>query len=492
MSERTIPDLLSRAESLRILVLGDLMLDQYTIGEAARVSQEAPILVLKSQQQHSMLGGAANVANMLRGLDVRAAAAGVVGPDVGGEQVRRQFDHAQIEHKAVVTDTSRCTTVKQRFVGRTHGRNSSQLLRVDHECCDPITPPICTQLDDAISLQLQVMDAVLISDYAKGVGLPVLLQSVTKRSLRLGIPVLVDPARGVSFERYRGATLIKPNRTETEEAFGSPIRTVDEAVEAAIWLCREFEIAMAVVTLDRDGMVLATADGTSRHFPTEARSVYDITGAGDMVLAALGLGLAARCAPEDAIHLANIAAGLEVEREGVAVITPDEIIAQLPGERAPTKCVTCQQAGTLAEQYRRQGKRVVFTNGCFDLLHAGHVTSLNEAASFGDVLFVGVNADETIRQLKGPGRPIIAENERMAVLAALECVQHVVLFEEPTPHNLLHSIRPDVLVKGGTYREDEVVGHEVVKSYGGRVQVTNVIDGMSTTNIVAKVVDRAA
>jgi D-beta-D-heptose 7-phosphate kinase/D-beta-D-heptose 1-phosphate adenosyltransferase len=296
----------------------------------------------------------------------------------------------------------------------------------------------------------------------------------------------------VPFERYRGATLIKPNRTETEEAFGSPIRTIDEAVEAAVWLCREFDIAMAVVTLDRDGMVLATADGASRHFPTEARSVYDITGAGDMVLAALGLGLAAGSSPQDAIQLANIAAGLEVEREGVAVITPSEIVAQLPGEESPTKCVNCQQAGVLAEKYRQMGKRVVFTNGCFDLLHAGHVTSLKEAASFGDVLFVGVNADETIRQLKGPGRPIIAENERMAVLAALECVQHVVLFAEPTPHNLLHAIRPDVLVKGGTYREDEVVGHEVVKSYGGRIQVTNVVDGMSTTSIVAKVVDRAA
>jgi D-beta-D-heptose 7-phosphate kinase / D-beta-D-heptose 1-phosphate adenosyltransferase len=492
MSERTIHDLLSRAGDTRILVLGDLMLDQYTIGEAGRVSQEAPILVLKSQQQHSMLGGAANVANMLRGLEVRATAAGVVGPDVGGEQVRRHFSEAGVEHKAVVTDTSRCTTVKQRFVGRTHGRNSSQLLRVDHECCEPISPPVFRQLDDAIALQLRAVDAVLISDYGKGVGLPDLLQSVTNRCRQAGIPVLVDPARGVPFERYRGATLIKPNRTETEEAFGSPIRTIDEAVEAAVWLCREFDIAMAVVTLDRDGMVLATADGASRHFPTEARSVYDITGAGDMVLAALGLGLAAGSSPQDAIQLANIAAGLEVEREGVAVITPSEIVAQLPGEESPTKCVNCQQAGVLAEKYRQMGKRVVFTNGCFDLLHAGHVTSLKEAASFGDVLFVGVNADETIRQLKGPGRPIIAENERMAVLAALECVQHVVLFAEPTPHNLLHAIRPDVLVKGGTYREDEVVGHEVVKSYGGRIQVTNVVDGMSTTSIVAKVVDRAA
>jgi D-beta-D-heptose 7-phosphate kinase/D-beta-D-heptose 1-phosphate adenosyltransferase len=492
MSERTIPNLLSQAESTRILVLGDLMLDQYTIGDAARVSQEAPILVLKSQQQHSMLGGAANVANMLRGLQVQVAAAGVVGSDIGGEQIRRHLSEAQIVHTAVITDTSRCTTVKQRFVGRTHGRNSSQLLRVDHECCDPISPPICHQLLEAISLHLRALDAVLISDYAKGVGLPSFIRSVMDLCRDFGIPVLVDPARGVPFERYRGATLIKPNRTETEEAFGSPIRTIDEAVEAATWLCREFEIEMAVVTLDRDGMVLASADGMNRHFPTEARSVYDITGAGDMVLAALGLGLATGCQPDDAIHLANIAAGLEVEREGVAVITPDEIVAQLPGESGPTKCVTREQAEGLAAQYRRQGKRVVFTNGCFDLLHAGHVTSLKEAAAFGDVLFVGVNADETIRQLKGPDRPIMAENERMAVLAALECVQHVVLFGESTPHNLLHAIRPDVLVKGGTYRENEVVGHEVVKAYGGRIQVTNVVDGMSTTSILARVVDRAA
>lgn len=510
MSQRTISQILSLAQTRRIMVLGDLMLDQYTIGEAGRVSQEAPILVLKSHEQQSMLGGAANVANMLRGFAAEAAAAGVVGSDLAGEQVRRHLSEAGIDHRCVVQDLSRCTTVKQRFVGRTHGRNSSQLLRVDHECCDPIAPPVRRQLEEAISFQLDHLDAVLISDYAKGVGLPDLLRFVTEQCRQRSIPVLVDPARGADFERYRGATLIKPNRTETAESFGSPIRTIDEAIEAAVWLCRQFQMDMSVVTLDRDGMVLASADGSHCHFPTEARSVYDITGAGDMVLASLGVGLASGCTPEEAIHLANIAAGLEVEREGVAVITADEILEHIAADRrsadrrtvdrwgagrhadtgggeSTVKCVSLEQAASLADRYRRQGKQIAFTNGCFDLLHAGHVTSLKEAAAHGDVLFVGVNADDTIRKLKGPDRPIMAEAERMAVLAALECVQHVVLFHDETPHQLLHAIRPDVLVKGGTYREDEVVGHEVVKAYGGRVAVTKVLDGLSTTNIVARV-----
>jgi D-beta-D-heptose 7-phosphate kinase/D-beta-D-heptose 1-phosphate adenosyltransferase len=487
-----LSELLSQAGSSKILVLGDLMLDQYTIGDAGRVSQEAPILVLKAEQQHAMLGGAANVANMLRGLGVEVSVAGVVGSDAGGEQLQRHLAEAGVYSAAVVTDTSRCTTVKQRFVGRTHGRNSSQLLRVDHECCDPIAPPLCHRLSDSIKQQLPDLNVVLISDYAKGVGVPSLLQEVIGQCRALGIPTLVDPARGLSFDRYRGATLIKPNRSEAASAFGSAIRNIDEAVQAAVWLCQEYDIEMAIITLDRDGMVLAKSNGDYQHFPTEARSVYDITGAGDMVLAALGLGFAAGGTPREAIHLANVAAGLEVEREGVAVITPDEILAQLPSDVAPSKCVDCRQAGVLAEKYRQQGKRVVFTNGCFDLLHAGHVTSLKEAAAFGDVLFVGVNADETIRQLKGADRPVIGEQERMAVLAALECVQHVVLFAEQTPHDLLHSIRPDVLVKGGTYREDEVVGHEVVRAYGGQIRVTNVVGGMSTTKIVARVIDRAA
>jgi D-beta-D-heptose 7-phosphate kinase/D-beta-D-heptose 1-phosphate adenosyltransferase len=492
MNDQEITRLLAEAETTQILVLGDLMLDQYTIGDAGRVSQEAPILILKSQQQHTMLGGAANVANMLCGLGVRSKAAGVVGSDVAADQMRRLLSDAHIDADAVLVDPSRCTTVKQRFVGRTHGRNSSQLLRVDHECTDPVAPWVSNQLGKTIEQKLGSLDAVLISDYAKGIGVPMLLQRVIRQCHERGVPVLVDPARGVSFDRYRGATLLKPNRTETAEAFGRPIQSIDDAAEAASWLCREFDIKMAIVTLDRDGMVLAQANGEHQHFPTEARSVYDITGAGDMVLAALGLGFAAGGRPEDAIQLANVAAGIEVEREGVAVITTEEIREQIQPNAAPSKCVSAEQAGLLAEQYRSQGKRVVFTNGCYDLLHAGHVTSLMEAAAFGDVLFVGVNADTTVRALKGPDRPIIGEQERMAVLAALECVQHAVLFSEDTPHALLRSIRPDVLVKGGTYREDEVVGHEFVTSYGGQIRVTNTIDGLSTTNILAKVIDRAA
>jgi D-beta-D-heptose 7-phosphate kinase / D-beta-D-heptose 1-phosphate adenosyltransferase len=328
----------------------------------------------------------------------------------------------------------------------------------------------------------------LISDYGKGVCTPGLLQWTIAAARRLGKPVLVDPLRGGDYARYRGATLLKPNRAETSLATGRAIVAAADALSAAEALCNSLDLSMAVVTLDRDGMAFYQRESGSEWISTDARAVYDITGAGDMVLAALGVFLASGAAPADALRLANIAAGLEVEQVGVVVVTRDEIRSRLLRQLGTVaKIVDRDTAARLAETYRRQGQRVAFTNGCFDLLHAGHVMSLSAARQAGDVLFVGVNCDQVIRQLKGPQRPIIGEQERMAVLAALACVDHVVLFSEATPHALLRAIRPDVLVKGGTYAPEEVVGREVVESYGGTIRVTPVVEGLSTTNIVEAV-----
>jgi D-beta-D-heptose 7-phosphate kinase/D-beta-D-heptose 1-phosphate adenosyltransferase len=286
---------------------------------------------------------------------------------------------------------------------------------------------------------------------------------------------------------YRGATLIKPNRAETEQATGRPILSTVDALAAGRQLCRELDAEMVLVTLDRDGMVLVRRDGAGEVFPTHARAVYDITGAGDMVMAMVGMALAAGAEAGDAVRLGNVAAGLEVERTGVAVIYRHEIAAKLAAAEGGfgQKIVTRRQASLLAAECRRRGESVVFTNGCFDLLHVGHVKYLAEAAALGNALVVGVNSDRSVRRLKGPGRPVIAEMDRAALLAALACVRQVVVFDEDTPHALIEAIRPDVLVKGGTYTTDEVVGHEIVEAYGGRVCVTSMIDGMSTTNILA-------
>ena len=401
----------------------------------------------------------------------------------------------------------------------------------------PCQRQLADSLAGAIEQELPNVDAVLISDYAKGVCTPELLARVIGAARERGLPVLVDPARIGDYERYRGATLVKPNRRETELVTGRAIHSPTDALEAGRELVRRYDFQAVVVTLDGDGMALVTADGTAEHVPTRPRQVSDITGAGDMVLAVLGLcvggksksgrveeskgrrvqeskskGVGGRLGLREAVELANVAAGLEVERVGVVTVTRREIaqaagLEVAPGRRtgvpdalssraAPTpvrrpgatKIVTLDQMAALAAGYRREGKSVVFTNGCFDLLHVGHVTYLEEAATLGDVLVVAVNSDASVRRLeKGPERPIVPEADRAAMPAALGCVDHVLIFDEATPHRLLEAIRPDVLVKGGTYAVEQVVGREIVERYGGRVCVTGMQPGVSTTKLVAEI-----
>lgn len=482
-------DLLPVLERLgrpRALVLGDVMLDRYTYGNAQRISQEAPIIVLSASQRETRLGGAANVCHMLRGLEAEVACAGVVGIDEPGHSLRRLLENAGVDHELVIEDATRPTTVKERFVGRASSKHPSQILRVDSESTDPLRDDLEARLICGLVERISAYDVLLISDYSKGVCTPNLLRAAIDAARRAGVPVLVDPLREGSFEHYRGATVLKPNRREAEQAAGAKIVAPADAFEVGARLCRQLGLEAAVITLDRDGMALVQADGRHEIHPTQAREVYDITGAGDMVLAMLGVCWASGVAPQDAVRLGNVAGGLEVEQAGVVVIRRDEIRAHLLAARGngSRKIVGCEEAGRLAEELRRRGKRVVFTNGCFDLLHVGHVTYLAEAAALGDVLFVGLNSDASVRRLKGPERPVINERDRAALLAALACVGHVIVFDEPTPHRLLHAILPDVLVKGGTYTPREVVGHEVVESYGGQVCITGLVDGVSTTKIV--------
>jgi D-beta-D-heptose 7-phosphate kinase / D-beta-D-heptose 1-phosphate adenosyltransferase len=483
-------DLLHVLETLgrpRILVLGDLILDRYTWGNAERVSQEAPVIVLRADCREARLGGAANVANMLAGLEAQVTCSGIVGHDASGVELVQLLTKGGVHCELVLEDPHRPTSVKERFVGRASTRHPSQILRVDHENCDPLGGELERQLIERIVSRMPDHDALLISDYGKGVCTPRLLKAAVEAALRSGVPVMVDPSRSCPLGDYRGVTVIKPNRLETELATGRKIVGAADALAAGRQLCQDLDAQMALITLDRDGMMLVQRDGSGKIFPTHARAVYDITGAGDMVLAVVGLCLADGVAAADAVRLGNVAAGLEVERAGVAVIYRDELRAELLSLRGggPQKVVTREQAGLLALEHRRHGQKIVFTNGCFDLLHVGHVTYLTEAAALGDVLVVGVNSDASVRKLKGEGRPVIGQSDRAAMLAALACVHHVIVFDDDTPHALLHAIRPDVLVKGGTYTTDEVVGHEVVEAYGGTVCVTGVVDGISTTNILA-------
>ena len=475
----------------RVLVLGDLILDRYTWGNAERVSQEAPVILLRADQREARLGGAANVCNMLRGLEADVALAGVVGLDADGQTVRYMLGEAGVDATSLVHDRGRPTTVKERFIGRAANRHPHQILRVDNEVRDPL----CTMLEDELARRcierLTEFDVVLISDYDKGVCTPRLLQRLIAAAKAAGVPVLVDPVRGSDYSRYRGATAMTPNRLETELSTGLKIRQVSDAFPAGRKLCADLGLEYAIITLDRDGMVLVRPDSSGEHFPTRPREVYDITGAGDMVLATIGLCLASDVAVEDAIRLANISGGLEVEKVGVAPVFRDEIRIDLlqAGRDGTQKVFGLEELSRLVEVHRGRGAKVVFTNGCFDLLHVGHVTYLGEAAAQGDLLIVGVNSDQSVRSLKGTGRPVITQQDRAAMLAALACVDYVTVFDDLTPLELIRRLRPDVLVKGGDYagRLDEVVGREVVESYGGRLHLTGIVAGVSTTRILKSV-----
>jgi D-beta-D-heptose 7-phosphate kinase/D-beta-D-heptose 1-phosphate adenosyltransferase len=486
MDDARLLDIVETLGRPSLVVLGDLILDAYTWGHATRVSQEGPVLVLKADRQEFRLGGAANVAHMAARLGADVTCAGVVGADESGKQLLGLLAEAGINSHLTLVDASRPTSFKERFLGRAGSSHASQVLRVDREVLDPLAHDLQQQLRERLAEPLARCQALLIADYAKGVCSPELLRWAIDRTRAAGGLVLVDPGPGRSLDLYRRATLIKPNRRETETATGLPIPDHAAAIAAGQHLCARYDFDLACITLDADGMVLSQPRGSGSAFPTQARAVYDITGAGDMVLAMLGYCLAQHVPLAPAVQLANVAAGLEVEHNGVVPIPLESIRQKLlsnVGARE-TKIVRSAELPALAARYRERHQRIVFTNGCFDLLHVGHVTYLQEAASLGEILIVGVNSDDGVRRLKGPQRPVIGQADRAAMLAALQCVSHVVIFDEDTPHALLHAIRPDVLVKGGTYRPEEVVGHEVVSSYGGRVTVTSAIEGVSTSRII--------
>jgi D-beta-D-heptose 7-phosphate kinase/D-beta-D-heptose 1-phosphate adenosyltransferase len=476
----------------RLLVLGDLMLDRYTRGKAHRTSQEAPVLVLSAEQREQRPGGAANVSLMLGVLEAQVTCVGVVGNDTEGSALRGLLQDASVRTESVLIADDRPTTVKERFVGRSGSGVPSQILRVDTEVTSAVGRTTEERLCAELRAHIPGQNAVLISDYDKGVCTPHLIATAIELANSHRIPVLVDPGRGRDFSIYRQATLIKPNRNETEMFTGQRITCEADAIEAGTRLCRQLDLQAAVITLDADGIALVQSDGQGKVFPTRARSVYDITGAGDMVLAMLGLAVGAGTEAEIAVALSNAAAGLEVDRTGVAPLTRDEISAELRVHQLNSrrKVSDAAQLSRECAEHRIRGKRVVLTNGCFDLLHVGHASYLEEAAALGDKLIVAINSDASVRRLKGPDRPVIGEQERAAMLAALGCVDHVVIFDEDTPHRLLEALRPDVLVKGGTYQPHEVVGREVVEAYGGRVYVTSMTAGISTSQIVQRVQQR--
>jgi D-beta-D-heptose 7-phosphate kinase/D-beta-D-heptose 1-phosphate adenosyltransferase len=488
-------DLIRRVENLghpRLLVVGDLILDRYIWGDAERISQEAPVPLLRADKREHRLGGAASVATMLRALGAEVTLAGIVGRDAPAAVVRELLRSQGIDDGLVVDLDDRPTTLKERYIGRAQDRHPQQMIRVDYEVRDPI--PAATEAEFVRRLPgiVSRFDVVLISDYDKGVCTPTLLRALIDACRAAGVRVLADPIRGKDYSRYRGVHCMTPNRLEASLATGMTIASPADALEVGRVLVDQLGMESALVTLDRDGMALVRADGRAEIVPTRPRQVYDITGAGDMVLSVVGLCLAAGADYDEAAALGNVAGGLEVERIGVALLSRQEIIADLLEHSHPERSKQPGREALVAEVKRRQaaGQTVVFTNGCFDLLHIGHARLLRESAALGDYLVVGLNSDASVRRLKGETRPINAEDARAELLGALECVDAVAVFDEDTPYELIESLGPDILVKGGDYAPHEVVGRDLVEARGGRLVLIPLVAGHSTTGMVRRMADR--
>jgi D-beta-D-heptose 7-phosphate kinase / D-beta-D-heptose 1-phosphate adenosyltransferase len=470
----------------RILLVGDMILDRYQYGSTARVSPEAPIVVLAATREEHLLGGCGNVAANLAALGAQVRCVSVVGRDDAAARVRTLLGSAGIDAADLVADESRPTIRKTRVVSQ-----SQQLLRIDEEQVRPLDAVVESALLARIEAHIASADIVVVSDYGKGV----LTGAVLDRLCRVpgGPRVLVDP-KGRSYGRYRGAHIITPNKLEAETATGIALDAPDGIRRAALELCRLADLHAAVITLGAKGMYCCLADGSREwSIPAVARSVYDVTGAGDTVLAVMAFTLAAGADLDDAMRLSTLAAGIVVQRVGVVAVTPVEIERALhdTGSSGSKLLSRSELAGRVGLE-RRAGRRVVFTNGCFDVLHVGHLQYLQEARALGDLLVVGVNADDSVRRLKGDGRPVNGQADRAALLAGLECVSFVTVFEEDTPLELIRELTPDVLVKGADWKEKGVVGAEWVEAHGGKVVLAAVKPGYSTTAALARIEALAA
>lgn len=490
-----VADLIELVQNLgqpRVLVIGDVMLDRYVWGDAARISQEAPVILLRAEKREERLGGASSVATMLRALGARVNLVGVVGEDTDALRVGQILTDLGIEHEGVIADSSRPTTVKERYIGKAQHKHPQQMLRVDYELTSSISAGIEQQLLQVIAKALKKTDIVLVSDYDKGVCTSQLLSTTFQMAKAQGCRVLVDPIRGSDYRKYHGCSAMTPNRLEAGLATELELNSTEKVFSAGAKLLEELAMEAAVITLDKDGMAMVHRDGRKKILPTRPRQVYDITGAGDMVLGVLGMALAAGAEYEKAIALANIAGGLEVEKIGVATVSRDEILRDLlRGQRATSepateKWLSLSELTQELEIRRKHGQKIAFTNGCFDLVHVGHVEYLQMARAQADVLVVGLNSDQSVRNLKGPERPINPMDARVQVLAGMQAVDYVTIFEDATPIELIKAIRPDVLVKGADYQKSEVVGGDFVESYGGRVYLAPLRNGYSTTNLLEK------
>ena len=477
-------DLLGILESFsraRVLVLGDVMLDRFVYGSVERVSPEAPVPVMTIERTANMPGGAANVARNVAALGGLAVLIGVVGEDEAAGQLRTRLTEVASLQARLVVDASRPTTLKTR-----HLAARQQILRTDVESKAPLPESVATAVLAQFEGALSDTDIVVLSDYAKGVLSDGVVRAAIAAARSAGKQVLVDP-KSRSFLKYKGATVLTPNLHELQSACGHECATDEQVVAGCREILAQGISSTLVVTRGERGMSIVRSDGTATHIPTTASEVYEVTGAGDTAVAALAIGVACGADIGAAAQLANMAAGIVVGKFGTATVTAGELVGQLDDREVSRHRFTVETVQQLVHRWRQLGLRVAFTNGCFDLLHPGHISLLNQAKQTADRLVVGLNSDLSTRRLKGAGRPVQNALARAMVLTSLKAVDAVVIFEEDTPRALIAALEPDVLVKGADYTVETIVGADMVLARGGKVVLAELVPSQSTTNTIQRI-----
>jgi len=473
--------------SPQVILVGDFMLDIYTFGDAERISPEAPVPVLKVRDIKTRCGGAASVAVDLATLGAKVFCIGIVGDDENAKILKQLLSNAGVDTAGIVTADERPTICKHRLIGLAQHRHQQQLFRIDSESTEPVTEQQAEKLISLFKEKIQSADVVCLQDYNKGLLTEGFCRSLMKQTKNAGKKIVVDPSSTADYSKYKGASVITPNRQETSIAVGFELKNESDYQKAAGQLAEKLNLDAVIITLDKEGSYLKTKD-TSELIPTRPRNVYDVTGAGDMVLATVAVALATGCDYKTAVQLANITGGIEVEKFGVATVTIEEIINEIIAQNRGKsgKLRTIESLTAELSLRRKQNETIVFTNGCFDVLHIGHIEYLKFCRSNGDVVVVGLNSDKSVRMIKDSDRPINNQYDRAAVLAALETVDYIIMFDEADPLSLIKQIRPDVLIKGKDWEQKGVVGAECVKSYGGKVLLAPLVEGKSTTATIEK------
>lgn len=473
--------------SPKVLLVGDFMLDSYIYGDALRISPEAPVQVLKVVRREYAAGGASSVAADIMMLGARCFCLGTIGDDANARKLTEILKGLGAETEGILEIKGRPTITKERIIGLAQHRHRQQLLRVDDECIDPLKQSDYQQLLEIYQQQLPECDIVCLQDYNKGILERAFCQQLIQAARHTGKKILVDPPAHPDYSKFSGATLITPNRKETSQAVGFEIVTTADAEKASLQLREQLKLDTVVITLDKEGAFLRTHE-IAKRLSILPRTVYDVTGAGDMMLAMLAVALAAGLDEETSLQLANIASGLEVEKFGVATVSVDEIVNEIISthQGKTGKIHDIEELVKLLDFHRQQKETIVFTNGCFDVLHRGHIEYLQYCKSLGDIVVLGLNSDRSVRQLKGPERPINNQHDRAAVLAAMESIDYIAIFDELDPLELIKQVRPDILVKGADWADKGVIGREFVESYGGRVELAALVDGKSSTATIEK------